>query len=372
MLTITVEAGPDRLGVDRERQIRVDLAKLLSRNFLMLATVFARFVRKPHKVKSIPKLAILFLLLAPALSNAMDLKPETLQAWNTYVGAVKLRMEERAKGQAPFLWVDEQRELSQRARAGEILVEPVDGDSPHSVPCGLIHDWIGAVFVPKAKLDDVTGVLDDYERYKDFYRPMVAKSRLLAQTHDHEKVTLLMVQKAYSVTAAVETDNEVDIARLDAHREYSSSSSVRVREIADYGNPSEHALPEDRGSGYVWRMFTLTRVEQRDDGVYVEMELMGLSRGIPLAFRWLVQPLAERLPRNILRAILKDTRDAVSEEIKEGSTATPGCEIGRTATGCATKTTLAGVPSSRRRRSFATVAWRSPETPLSKGRRIKG
>ena len=41
--------------------------------------------------------------------------------------------------------------------------------------------------------------------------------------------------------------------------------------------------------------------------------------GIPVAFRWLVQPLAERLPRNILLATLKDARDAVSQEIKAAS-----------------------------------------------------
>jgi hypothetical protein len=46
------------------------------------------------------------------------------------------------------------------------------------------------------------------------------------------------------------------------------------------------------------------------------MELMGLSRGIPWVFRWLVQPLAEHLPRKILQSILDDTRDAVSEKIK--------------------------------------------------------
>jgi hypothetical protein len=319
MLTIAVDAGPDQQEVKVGGQSRTDLAKLPSRNVLMLASLFARFVRRPHEVKSRAELAILFLLLAPALSNAIDLKPETLQAWDAYVRAAKMRMEERARGQAPFLWVDEERELAQRVRAGEVLVEPGGGDSPHPVPRGLIHDWIGAVFVPKAKLDDVMGVLDDYGRYKDFYRPMVVKSKLLAQTHDHEKVTLLMVQKAYSVTAAVETDNEVDIARLDADRAYSFSASVRVQEIADYGKPGEHALPEDHGPGYVWRMFTVTRVEQRDDGVYVEMELMGLSRGIPWAFRWLIQPLAERLPRNILRAILKETRDAVNEEVKAAS-----------------------------------------------------
>ena len=316
MLTITVDAGPDRLGLKLEGQSRTDLTKLSSRNLHMLASLFARFVRRPREVRSRAELAILFLLLAPALSSAMDLKPETLQAWDAYVRAAKMRMEERASGKAPFLWVDEKQDLAQRVRAGEVLVEPVDGDSPHAVPHGLIHDWIGAVFVPKAKLDEVMGVLDDYEHYKDFYRPMVVKSRLLEQTHDHEKVTLLMMQKAYSVTAAVETENEVHIARLGADRAYSLSTSVRVQEIADYGQPSEHALPEDHGPGYVWRTFTVTRLEQRDDGVYVEMELIGLSRGIPLVFRWLIQPLAERLPRNTLQATLQDTRDAVSQEIK--------------------------------------------------------
>ena len=288
-------------------------------NILVLGSLFARFVRRPHAVRSRPALAILFLLLGPALSNAIELKQETLQAWDAYVRAAKMRMQERASGQSPFLWVDEKPDRVQRVRAGEVLVAPADSDSPHKVPRGLIHDWVGTVFLPKAKLDDVIGVLDDYERYKDFYRPMVVKSRLLEQTHDHEKVTLLMLQKAFSVTAAVETDNEVHIVRLDADRAYSLSTSVRVQEIADYGQPGEHALPEDQGPGYVWRTLTVSRLEQRDGGVYVETEMIGMSRGIPLALRWLVTPLAERLPRNILLATLQDTRDAVSEEIKTAS-----------------------------------------------------
>ena len=133
-------------------------------------------------MKSRPKVAILFLLLAPALSNAADLKPETLQEWDAYVCAARMRMQKRASGQVPFLWVDEERDLAQRVRAGEILVGPVNGESPHLAPYGLIHDWIGAVFVPKAKLDDVMGVLDDYEHYKDFYRPMVVKVSVLERT----------------------------------------------------------------------------------------------------------------------------------------------------------------------------------------------
>jgi len=316
MLTITMDPGSDQLRSKLEGHSRMDLPQHSSRNLPVLASLFARPNWRPRKVKSGLGLAILFFLMAPALSSAIELKPETLQAWDAYVCAAKMRMKQRASGQAPFLWVNEERDLAQRVRGGEVLVEPADGESPHLVPRGLIHDWIGAVFVPKANLNQVMSVLNDYERYKDFYGPALVKARLLEQTRGYRKVTLLMMQKAFSVTGAVETDNEVQITSLDAHRAYSLSTSVRVQEIVDYGGPSEHVLPEDHGPGYVWRTFTVTRLEQGDGGVYVEMEMIGMSRGIPLAFRWLIQPLAERLPRSMLVTTLQDTRDAVSQEAK--------------------------------------------------------
>jgi hypothetical protein len=189
----------------------------------------------------------------------------------------------------------------------------LDGESPLLVPRGLIHAWIGAVFVPKARLDKVLCVLDDYEHYQDFYRPMVVKARVLERTPGHEKVTLRMMGKAYSVTSAVETDDDVKIARLGADKAYSLSNSVRVQTIGDFGQPTEHMLPEDHGPGYIWRTFSVTRLEQLDGGVYIEMEMIDLSRGIPWQFRWLIEPLAERLPRSMLMTTLKETRDAVSE-----------------------------------------------------------
>jgi hypothetical protein len=272
------------------------------------------------KTQALPVIdAVFIFLLVPALANAAELKPETLRAWDAYVRDAKVRMEERASGKAPFLWVDEKPDLAPRLRAGEVLVEPVDGESPHSVPRGLIHDWIGAVFVPKTGLDEVMGVLNDYQRYKYIYRPMVVKSKVIEQSPDHEMVTLLMMQKAFSVTAAVETKDDVQIVRVDPGKAYSLSTSVQVQEIADYGQPSECLLPPDHGPGYLWRTFTVNRLEQRDGGVYAEIEMMAMSRGIPLAFRWLMQSLAERLPRNILARTLEDTREAVSQETKAAS-----------------------------------------------------
>ena len=124
-----------------------------------------------------------------------------------------------------------------------------------------------------------------------------------------------MVQKAYSVTAAVEADDEIQTIRVNADRAYSLSASLCVHEIAAYGKSNEHVLPEDQGPGYVWRTFTVTRLEQRDGGTYAEIEMIALSRGIPWGFRWLMQPLAEHLPRNIVAAMLEDTREAVSQRV---------------------------------------------------------
>jgi hypothetical protein len=277
-------------------------------NAVLKITKNDRHKRRNSKLRRHSCLAIVFFLLVPAVLDAAELRPDTLQAWEAYVRTVRAHMEERARGKASFLRVDEKPGLVQRVRAGEVLAEPEGGASPHPVPGGLILDWTGAVFMPKAQLDDVMRVLDDYGRYKDFYKPMVVRARRLEQTPGHEKVTLLMMQKAYWVTAAVETDNEIQIASLGSDRLYSLSTSVRVQETGDYGKPGEHAFPVDRGPGYVWRTCTVTRLEQRDDGVYEEVEMIALSRGIPWAYRWLVQPLAERLPRNILVATLRRSR----------------------------------------------------------------
>ncbi len=225
-------------------------------------------------------------------------------------------MAEHATGDGTFLWVDESPELGRRVRAGEVLVASHD---LQKVPGGLIHHWVGAMFLPNVTLEEVTRVLDDYDRYAEFYRPIVVKSKLLGRTDDDEKVTMMMMQKAFGVTAAVETDDEIHIMKLDADRICSLSDSVRVQEVADYGRPDERLLPEGQGPGFVWRTFGVTRLETAlSGGVYLEMETIALSRGIPLAFRWLIKPLTERLPRNIMFEMLNDTGAAVRREIESG------------------------------------------------------
>jgi hypothetical protein len=175
------------------------------------------------------------------------------------------------------------------------------------------------MFLPGVTLDEVNAVFNDYDHYPDFYRPRVVKVKVLRQTDDYQKITTLVVQRTFGVTGAVEADDEIHIIKLDARRVYSLSNATRVQEIADYGQPEERLLSENQGPGYVWRTVSMNRLEQRDGGVYIEMEMIGLSRGIPIGFRWLIKPLIEHMPRTIMLETLQDTRNAVSERIKRDS-----------------------------------------------------
>jgi hypothetical protein len=257
--------------------------------------------------------AMLFLLLGAALARAVDLKPATLQVWDAYVQTVNSTTDDRVAGRSQFLIVDETPDLVQRVRGGELVVTNHD---PRKVPNGLIHHWIGAMFIPNATLDQVMSVIDDYDHYGDYYKPFVAKAAVIERNGNDEKVNMIMVQKAFGVTAAVDADYHVQISRPDPSRIYIVSNADRVQEIADYGQPSEHPYPEDKRPGYIWRTVALTRLEQRDGGVYVEMETVALSRGIPFEFRWLIKPVTDSLPRKIMLGTLQNTRDAVNAKTK--------------------------------------------------------
>jgi hypothetical protein len=52
-------------------------------------------------------------------------------------------------------------------------------------------------------------------------------------------------------------------------------------------------------------------VEERDDGVYIEMEAVALSRPVPGAMRFVVDPVVRRVSRNSMLTSLQQTEEAV-------------------------------------------------------------
>jgi hypothetical protein len=245
----------------------------------------------------------------PALSSAVELQAETLKAWNDYIRTADSRVQADTR---PFLWADGAQGRSERLRHGEILVAPVAGHGTHKVPDGLIHDWIGAVFIPNATLDGLFAVVHDYERYKDIYKPVVADSKVLACSPADQKFSMVWQHHLLFVNAAVAGQYEAHDILLSGQRGYNIAATTRVQEIEDYGEPDERLLPPGQGNGFIWELHSIARYEERDGGVYLELEAIALTRDIPASLRWLVNPVVNRLSIGSMTTTLQQTRDAVN------------------------------------------------------------
>jgi hypothetical protein len=84
-----------------------------------------------------------------------------------------------------------------------------------------------------------------------------------------------------------------------------------VQQIENYGEKDERRLAPDEGSGYLWRLVSFARFEEHDGGMYLEVEVIGLSKDLPGSLRLLLKPVIERIPRQALTAKLEQTRQAI-------------------------------------------------------------
>lgn len=253
-------------------------------------------------------------LVAPAASEGAELKEQTLNAWDAYIQTANSEMDHRLKG--PFLWVDEVPDRIQQVRAGNILVSPVGQHNPKSVPSGLIHDWMGAAFIPNATLEDVLSVVRDYGHYKEFYKPTVVDSKLLSSTGLCDKYSMLLANKEVVAATALDSEYEACYHQVDQRRWYAVVYTTQIQEIRHYGQPGAKELPPGQGNGYVWRVYGVARFEERDGGVYLELEAIVLSRDIPFAVRWVVDPIVRRVAKNSMSTSLRQTEEAVRSRTK--------------------------------------------------------
>jgi len=242
-------------------------------------------------------------LTAPETAAAADLRAETIQAWQDYVKAVDARSEMRVAG-------GEMLGGAGKLQNGQVIVSPV-GKEPNEVPSGLIHDWTGATFIPNTRIPAVLSVVRDYAHFKDFYRPFVVEAEVTHTTAEEDCFSMVLANKSLVLKGALDGEFRSRYKRLDDHRWLSVTDATRIREIADFGGPTQHALPEDHGTGLIWRLHSIARFEERAGGVYIELEVVALSRNIPAALRWFIEPLVRRTSRSSLATSLKQTADAV-------------------------------------------------------------
>ena len=197
----------------------------------------------------------------------------------------------------------------QRVLQGALLVEPHTGKGLIEIDGGLIHDWIGTVFVPGVTLDQVLALVQDYDRHKIIY-PDVMDSRIIQRDGDHFKIFLRLKRKQV-LTVVLDSDHDVQYQRLSKTAARSKSYTTRIVEVEKAGTPAERVLPPSASHGYLWRLDTYWRFEEQDNGVYIECEAISLTRNVPTGLGWLFEPIIRDLPGQSLERTLTATRKAL-------------------------------------------------------------
>jgi hypothetical protein len=181
-------------------------------------------------------------------------KPETTEAFERYVRTTEFRLAALPRGCEGFLWAGAA-EQRLRLRQGKILSQPRGrrGDVP--VASGLIHDWVGAIFIPSARVEDVLKVVRDYNRHQNFYRPEVVESRILSQSGDEYKVHLRLLKRK-GITVVLDTEHKIRYEKLGATCWQSMSASTSIREVPNPG----------KDHGFMWRVNSYWRFHEGDGG----------------------------------------------------------------------------------------------------------
>jgi hypothetical protein len=265
---------------------------------------------------------ILLSLLLPGSTGAADLRPNTIEAFNRYVRLTEAQIDSELTRGQPFLWVEglpeSRREAAYRdLRDGRVVIErleTLDAGKRIEVPGGLIHHWIGTIFVPGAALAQTIAFEQDYDNQQQYFRPDVMRSRILQHNGDNFVVELRFYKKKV-ITTVIDTTHDVHYQPVDGTHEWSRSHTTRIQEVDDAGKPHEKLEPEGRDRGFLWRMNTYWRFEERDGGIYIESQSISLTRDIPTGLGWMIGPYVTSVPRESLTFTLDHTCKAILERI---------------------------------------------------------
>jgi hypothetical protein len=269
-------------------------------------------------------LAAIFLLGPVSFGNAAELKPKTEAAFNKYVAATEARINSELRPGGPFLYIDTlphdaRNSVYQQLKNGEILVEKQETKAPGvtaDVPDGMVHHWVGLAFIPGATLAQTLPILKDYDHRAELYKPDVTSSRLISHNGNDYKFFLRLYQKRFT-TAVFNTEYTAHWGQVDPTRVYSNSISTRIAEVKDSDHPDGEEWPVGQGRGYLWRLNTYWRFEEKDGGVYMQCEALSLTRDIPYGLGWLIKPLVTKIPKESLNRALGQTRTVVLQKIKQ-------------------------------------------------------
>ena len=253
------------------------------------------------------RLILGFLVVAMASRSALgEPTAAAIAAFNSYVGEVESRLAEQHRSHDHFLAPANEGRL----RRGELIVEQIPADPGERSSGAMLHHWRGTAFALGATAADFERLMQDFGAYPRNFAPQVLQARVTAQQGDRVQAVMRVRQK-HVITVVMDTAYDINFVRSGAGRGYSVSRSTRISEI-DTG--SGRALSADEEHGFLWRMNTYWSYEERDGGLYLQVESVSLTRSIPRGLGWVVGPFVESVPRESVEFTLRSTCNALGRK----------------------------------------------------------
>ena len=257
---------------------------------------------------------------SPQLLGHPTLRGETTRAFDAYVTRTEQKNAARlANGN--FLWVDDLSESAKQAaygklKHGDVIMQRINPSALNvEIPGGMVHDWEGMVFIPGVKLSDVVAFLQDYDHQSTYFSPDVQQSKLEERNGDHFRV-FLRFRRTNVITVVLNTEHDINYFQDSPIRAHSRSSAIRIAEVENPGGKSEKEIPPGKDDGFLWRMETWWRMEEKDGGVYVQNQAVSLTRDIPTGLSWAVEPFVISIPKESLDFTLGAIRRGVLAKTK--------------------------------------------------------
>jgi hypothetical protein len=242
---------------------------------------------------------------------AAEPTPAAVAAYDSYVRGLETRLAQQHRSPNAFLAsADPAAQTGIRLRGGELIVERLTPATGVDLPGAMLHHWRGTAFVAGAKVPDFERLMRDFNAYPQRFAPQVMEAKVLSQQGDHLVATVRVRQK-HVITVVMDTGYDIVFGRLDAQHGYSISRSTRIAEIEAAGTGGERALSPSQEHGFLWRLDTYWSYEERDGGLYMQVESASLTRSIPTGLGWVIGPFVESVPRESLEFTLRSVCNAL-------------------------------------------------------------
>jgi hypothetical protein len=267
--------------------------------------------RKPSDFRSLSVLCGLLIVVAAPGCVLAEPAPKAVSAFNSYISAVEARLAQQHRSQKGFLvFAAPAAQSEQRLRRGELIVEQLTPSTGADLPGAMLHHWRGTAFAPGGKAADFERLMKDFNAYPRYYAPQVVQAKILTQQGDRIQA-VMRVRQRHVITVVLDTAYDINFGRLDERDGYSASRSTRISEIDAPGARAERALSAKEEHGFLWRLNTYWSYEERDGGLYMQIESVSLTRSIPNGLGWAVGPFVKSVPRESLEFTLRSTCNAL-------------------------------------------------------------